>query len=204
MLECSQNYWNARNPGSAQLVPKFIQGRERGKCAQMLLSAWRISVGLWQTRWMFSFKCTTSYLTYFPWMSGLNRLKDWNILSHKHFWFTDLFVSCPDPFSKKDSCFEHPHLYTKQAVQACFPCHQVLLHVTRLVCTACRALHSPWGSSELWALLNKQNLLKQAKLPLGCLSSLILAVEHLRHLKRTWMFSLQSFTVFYWHKENWI
>lgn len=127
MLECSQNYWNARNPGSAQLVPKFIQGRERGKCAQMLLSAWRISVGLWQTRWMFSFKCTTSYLTYFPWMSGLNCLKDWNILSHKHFWFTDLFVSCPDPFSKKDSCFEHPHLYTKQAVQACFPCHQVLL-----------------------------------------------------------------------------
>lgn len=90
MLEHSQNYWNARNPGSAQVVHKFIQGRERGKCGQMLLSVWRISVGLWQTRWMFSFKCTTTYLTYFPWLSGLQlpeRLKYFVPRAFLVYWF---------------------------------------------------------------------------------------------------------------------
>lgn len=162
MLECSQNYWNARNPGSAQVVHKFIQGRERGKCGQMLLSVWRISVGLWQTRWMFSFKCTTTYLTYFPWMSGLQLPQRLKYFVPERFWFTDLFVFCADPFSKKDSCSEHPHLCTKQDFKACFPqspCHQVLLHVTRLVYIVCRVVGSLWASSALWALL-KSNLSK--------------------------------------------
>lgn len=156
MLEYSQNYWNARNPGSAQLVHKFIQGRERGKCGQMLLSVWRISVGLWQTRWMFSFKCTTSYLTYFPWMSRLQlpeRLKYFVPQAFLVYWFICI-VSWP--LLKEWFLFWASMSVCKTGCQSPFlqsPFYQVLLHVTRLVYFVCRVVGSR-GSSELWALLD--------------------------------------------------
>lgn len=92
MLEYSQNYWNVRNLGSAQLVHKFIQGRERGKCGQ--------TCQFEEYLWDFDKQDECSHSNAPPAISptspeclDFNCLKDWTILSHKHSWFIDLFVN---------------------------------------------------------------------------------------------------------------